>query len=181
MTDNVNGKQEITEKKEESAQPQEDTGTKGAQSCSDIATEQEQLANSTNVDCGVSQDGESGEPSEGKANGKCLQKDKLSCKIPWLVGLSLLFVLIIVIGLFERVVIIHVNNPKDWANNCVVTVLRICLYLSSFIISILSGCIVYQKGKENRQKQQSMIAKIKWQENCLDIIYKNFGNSKKNQ
>lgn len=85
-----------------------------------------------------------------------------------LVGLSLLFILIIVVGLFERVVIIHVNKPEDWANNCVVTVLRICLYLSSFIISILSGCIVYQKDKEKREKQKGEIEKLK---NVLDDIY----------
>lgn len=99
----------------------------------------------------------------------------------FLVGLSLLFILIIVIGLFERVVIIHVNKPEDWVNNCVVTVLRICLYLSSFIISILSGCIVYQKDKEKKQKQQNMGVKIKCQEKYLDIIYKNVKNSEKNQ
>ena len=99
-------------------------------------------------------------PADASTDAESSQEDKLSCTISWLVGLSLLFILIIVIGLFERVVIIHVNNPKDWANNCVVTVLRICLYLSSFIISILSGCIVYQKDKEKKQKQRDMVYEI---------------------
>ena len=200
MTDNVNGKQEITEKKEESAQPQEDTGTKGAQSCSDIATEQEQLAdstnvdcgisqagesgelseesaqpcsdiateqeqlaNSTNVDCGVSQAGESGEPSEGKANGKCLQKDNLSCTIFWLVGLSLQFILIIVIGLFS-------NTYSGFSvtvqricilNESTITLTSVLLFILSIFISILSGYIVYKKDEEKKQKQQDMTDEIK--------------------
>ena len=163
MTDNVNGKQEITEKKEESAQPQEDTGTKGAQSCSDIATEQEQLADSTNVDCGVSQAGESGEPSEGKANGKCLQKDNLSCTIFWLVGLSLQFILIIVIGLFS-------NTYSGFSvtvqricilNESTITLTSVLLFILSIFISILSGYIVYKKDEEKKQKQQDMTDEIK--------------------
>ena len=110
-------------------------------------------------------------PTDASTDVESSQEDKISCTISWLVGLSLLFVLIIVIGLFERVVIIHVNKPEEEVNNCVVTVLRICLYLSSFIISILSGCIVYQKGKENRQKQQDMTGKIEKLDNVLKQIY----------
>lgn len=100
---------------------------------------------------------------------KMSNKDKSSCTISWLVGLSLLFILTIVVGLFDRIAIRHLSEEPFK------TILRFSSYILPLIIAFLSGLIVYQKGKENRQKQQNMGVKIKW--NYLDIIYKNLKKS----
>ena len=93
----------------------------------------------------------------------------------FLVGLSLLFILTIVVGLFDRIAIRHLSEEPFKI------ILRFPSYILPLIIAFLSGLIVYQKSKENRQKQQNMGVKIKCQENYLDIIYKNLKNSEKNQ
>ncbi|WP_304949282.1 hypothetical protein [Streptococcus sinensis] len=109
----------------------------------------------------------------------CSKKDKLPYKISWLVGLSLLFILIIVIGLFANtfsgfsVTVPRVGN----FNGPTITLTSVLLFILSIFISILSGYIVYKKDEEKKQKQQSMVAKIKWQENCLDIVYNDLKKS----
>lgn len=45
------------------------------------------------------------------------------------------------------------------------------LYILSLFIALLSGSVVYQKGKENRQKQQDMIGEIEKLDNVLKQIY----------
>ena len=102
---------------------------------------------------------------------KCLQKDKLSCTISWLVGLSLLFVLIIVIGLFAStfsgfsVTVEGVGNFKG----STITLTSVLLFILSIFISTLSGYIVYKKDEEKKQKQRDMAYDI---EDALKKLYK---------
>ncbi|PRT71679.1 hypothetical protein C6A27_02645 [Streptococcus anginosus] len=94
------------------------------------------------------------------------------CKVSWLTGFSLIFILIIVLVLFEKYVgsdffaitVLEINGKK--------LSLRFILYLLSVLIAFLSGCLVSQKGKENRQKRQDMKDKIEELERHLDCIYK---------
>ena len=101
---------------------------------------------------------------------KCLQKDKLSCTISWLVGLSLLFVLIIVIGLFAdtfsgfSVTVEGVGN----FNGSTITLTSVLLFILSIFISILSGYIVHKKDEEKKQKQRKMVDEI---EKALKELY----------
>lgn len=103
----------------------------------------------------------------------CSKKDKLPYKISWLVGLSLLFILIIVLGLFANtfsgfsVIVPSYGN----FNGSTITLTSVLLFILSIFISILSGNVVYQKGKENRQKQQDMTGKIEKLDNDLKQIY----------
>lgn len=104
---------------------------------------------------------------------KCPHKDKLSCTISWLVGLSLLFILIIVIGLFADTFSgFSVTVSKICIfNGSTITLTSVLLFILSILISILSGNVVYQKGKENRQKQQDITGKIEKLDNILKQIY----------
>lgn len=104
---------------------------------------------------------------------KCLQKDNLSCTISWLVGLSLQFILIIVIGLFS-------NTYSGFSvtvqricilNESTITLTSVLLFILSIFISILSGYIVYKKDEEKKQKQQDMTDEIKKMDNVLKKIY----------
>ena len=109
----------------------------------------------------------------------CSKKNKLPYKISWLVGLSLLFILTIVIGLFAKTYSgFSVTVP---ANGPTITLTSVLLFILSIGISILSAMIVYQKEQKKKQIQQNMGVKIKCQEKYLDIIYKNLKNSEKNQ
>ena len=105
---------------------------------------------------------------------KCLQKDKLSCTISWLVGLSLQFILIIVIGLF-------VNTYSGFSvtvqkicilNESTITLTSVLLFILSIPISILSGRIVYQIDEEKKQKQQNIERKKEELNNILKEIYR---------
>lgn len=107
---------------------------------------------------------------------KMSNKDKSSCTISWLVGLSLLFILIIVIGLFEKItgnksLKIEVLNIPLFTIESIGTNSQGVLYILSLFIGLLSGSIVYQKGKENKQKQQDMTDKIEKLDNVLKQIY----------
>ena len=75
---------------------------------------------------------------------KCPQKDRLSCAISWLVGLSLLFILIIVLGLFANTFSgFSVIVPRDGNfNGSTITLTSVLLFILSIFISILSGYIV---------------------------------------
>ncbi|WP_062004360.1 hypothetical protein [Streptococcus cristatus] len=107
---------------------------------------------------------------------KMSNKDKSSCTISWLVGLSLLFILIIVIGLFGKIT--GNNLLKIEVLNLPIVAIELTrinsqgvLYILSLFIALLSGSVVYQKGKENRQKQQDMTGKIEKLDNVLKQIY----------
>lgn len=91
------------------------------------------------------------------------QEDKLSCKISWLVIFSLLFILTIVVGLFDRIAIRHLSEEPFK------TILRFSSYILPLIIAFLSGLIVYQKDKEKKQKQCDMAYDI---EDALNKLYK---------
>lgn len=104
----------------------------------------------------------------------------------FLVGLSVLFILIIVIGLFGKIIgnnllKIEVLNIPIVATELTGINSQCVLYILSPFIALLSGRVVYQKGKENRQKQQKMGEKIKSQEYFLNILYKNLENRGENQ
>lgn len=104
----------------------------------------------------------------------------------FLVGLSVLFILIIVIGLFGKIIgnnllKIEVLNIPIVATELTGINSQCVLYILSLFIALLSGRVVYQKGKENRQKQQKMGEKIKSQEYFLNILYKNLENRGENQ
>lgn len=100
-----------------------------------------------------------------------------------LVGLSLLFILIIVVGLFEKFVgsnlfkieLLYIislfNIPSFVIKFTEVDLNSILLHILPFCIAILSGCIVYQKDKEKRDKQQDMNGEIEKFEKVLDDIY----------
>lgn len=114
------------------------------------------------------------------------QQDKLTFKQSWLIALSLLFILAIVIGLFEKItgnnlLKIEVLNIPIVATELTGINSQGILYILSLFIALLSGSVVYQKGKENRQKQQKMDEKIKSQEYFLNILYKNLENREENQ
>lgn len=114
------------------------------------------------------------------------KKCKSSSKLSWLVGLSLLFIFIIVVGLFEKItgnksLKIEVLNIPLFAIEFTGTNSQGILYVLSFFIALLSSSIVSQKYKENRQKQQKMGEKIKSQEYFLNILYKNLENRGENQ
>ena len=97
-----------------------------------------------------------------------------------LVGLSLLFILIIVVGLFEKFVgstlfkieLLYIislfNIPSFVIKFTEVDLNSILLHILPFCIAFLSGFIVYQKDKEKREKQKGEIEKLK---NVLDDIY----------
>lgn len=105
---------------------------------------------------------------------KCLQKDKLSCTISWLVGLSLQFILIIVIGLFANTYSgFSVTVQKICIlNESTITLTSVLLFILSIPISILSGRIVYQIDEEKRQKQQNIERKKEELNNILKEIYR---------
>lgn len=114
---------------------------------------------------------------------KMSNKDKSSCTISWLVGLSLQFILIIVIGLFADTFSgfsVTVSTICIF-NGSTITLTSVLLFILSILISILSGNVVYQKGKENRQKQQKMGERIRNQEYFLNILYKKLENREENQ
>lgn len=106
-----------------------------------------------------------------KDKGPQEDKGKTSCsylmdKLFWLVSLSLLFILIIVVGLFEKEVVSNLL----WV-----------LYLLLFTIAFLSGCIVYQKDKkEKEEKEQHMSAMIGNQKWYLKKIYENLKKREEN-
>lgn len=101
----------------------------------------------------------------------------------FLVGLSLQFILIIVIGLFADTFSgfsVTVSTICIF-NGSTITLTSVLLFILSILISILSGNVVYQKGKENRQKQQKMGERIRNQEYFLNILYKKLENREENQ
>lgn len=101
---------------------------------------------------------------------KCLQKDKLSCIISWLVGLFLLFILIIVLGLFANTFSgfsVMVSSDGNFKGSTI-TLTSVLLFILSIFISILSGYIVHKKDEEKKQKQRNMEYEI---EAALNELY----------
>ena len=102
-------------------------------------------------------------PADASTDAESSQEDKLSCTISWLVRFSLLFILTIVVGLFDRIAIRHLSEEPFK------TILRFSSYIFPLIIAFLSGLIVYQKDKEKKQKQRDMAYDI---EDALKKLYK---------
>lgn len=100
---------------------------------------------------------------------------------PVLLLFSLLFILIIVIGLFEKIagnellkiklLNIPLFNIKIFVIKFIGTESKHFLYAFSLVIALLSSCIVYQKDKEKEQKQQDMTGKIEELDSVLKQIY----------
>lgn len=96
-----------------------------------------------------------------------------------LVLFSLLFVLIVVVELFEKitgnksfkfdVVNIPLFNIQIYVIKFIGTELKHFLYVLSLVIALLSSCIVYQKEQEKKQKQRKMVYEI---EEALTELYK---------
>ena len=100
-------------------------------------------------------------------------QNKLTFKRSWLIALSLLFILTIVIGLFEKItgnksLKIEVLNIPLFTIEFIGTNSQGVLYILSLFIGLLSGSIVYQKDKEKKQKQRKMVYKI---EKALKELY----------